>query len=58
MVQNIGAGNKYGSINRVGQTKDGRIVIIDPECIRKKGIFSLLNYKLNKVKAYAKIIMK
>ncbi len=33
MVQNIGAGNKYGSINRVGQTKDGRIVyqVTDPD---------------------------
>ena len=44
--------------DQFGKTKDGRVVVIDPECIRKKGIFSLLNYKLNKVKAYAKIIMK
>jgi hypothetical protein len=44
--------------DQFGKTKDGRVVIIDPECIRKKGILSLLNYKLNKVKAYAKIIMK
>lgn len=44
--------------DQFGKTKEGKVVIIDPECIRKKGAFGLLNYKFNKLKSYAKIILK
>ena len=44
--------------DQFGKTKDGKIVIIDPECIRKKGAFGLFKLKYNKLKAYAKIILK
>ena len=41
-----------------GKTKDGKVVVIDPECLRKKGIFGALKLKYNKLKAFARIALK
>ena len=44
--------------DQFGKTKDGEIVLIDPECLRKQGFLGLLKQKLNKIKSYAYIILK
>ena len=41
-----------------GKTKDGQMVLIDPECARRNGIFGFLTQKFVKLKSYAKIILK
>ena len=41
-----------------GKTKDGRMVLIDPECARKAGLFGLLKQKFVKLSSYAKIIAR
>ncbi len=41
-----------------GKTKDGKVVLIDPECARKSGLLGLFKYKLEKIKSYLRIIAK
>ena len=41
-----------------GKTKDGHMVLIDPECARRSGLFGLLKQKFVKLYSYAKIIAR
>ena len=42
--------------DQFGKTKDGHMVLIDPECARKMGLFGLLKQKFVKLISYAKIM--
>ncbi len=41
---------------QIGKTKDGKMVLLDPECARKNNIWGLLVQKFSKIKSYLKII--
>lgn len=43
-------------MRQFGKTKNGKVVLIDPECARKSGFWGLIKYKLAKIKAYIFII--
>lgn len=41
---------------QIGKTKDGKMVLIDPECARKNNILGFFVQKFSKFKSYLKII--
>lgn len=51
-IKNLGYKTVDIGLHQFGRTSDNKIVLLDPECVRKKGILGLLKYKLAKIKSY------
>ena len=45
-------------MDQIGKMKDGKVILLDPECVRKRGLFSLIKHKFAKIKSYLHIITR